>query len=147
MLTTGSSVSIVSGYRLDDQGSIRGRDKRINGFSSNLCVQTGSGAHPTSSTMGTRVLSLGCNMRLGRDTDHPPPSSSMVKNELELYSSPSSHQHGVAGQLHFYFANLTCSYPNISFHKMETKHCNRKCLLIPGLLYLYSVKGNIHTTC
>jgi hypothetical protein len=35
---------------LDDRGSIPGGAKD---FSSSLCVQTGSGAHPTSCTMGT----------------------------------------------------------------------------------------------
>jgi hypothetical protein len=41
-------------------------------FSSNLCVHTGSGAHPASCTMGTGALSPGVNG--GRDvmlTTHP----------------------------------------------------------------------------
>jgi hypothetical protein len=37
--------------RPGDQDSIPVRGERI--FSSNLCVQTGSGAHPASCTMGT----------------------------------------------------------------------------------------------
>jgi hypothetical protein len=49
----GSSGSIVSGYGLDDQAigvrSLAGAED----FSSNFCVQTGSGAHPASCTMGT----------------------------------------------------------------------------------------------
>jgi hypothetical protein len=45
-----SSVSIVSDYGLGDQGSIPSRGK---GFSSNLCVQTGSETHPASCTVGT----------------------------------------------------------------------------------------------
>jgi hypothetical protein len=52
-----SSVSIMSRYGLDDRAiEVRspseGRD-----FSSSLCVQTGSGAHPASCTVGTGVLS------------------------------------------------------------------------------------------
>jgi hypothetical protein len=48
-----SSVSIVSDYGLDNRAiGVRspagGKD-----FSSSLCVQTGSGAHPASCTMGT----------------------------------------------------------------------------------------------
>jgi hypothetical protein len=48
-----SSVSIVSDYGLDDRvigvrSSVGAKD-----FSSILCVQTGSGAHPASCTMGT----------------------------------------------------------------------------------------------
>jgi hypothetical protein len=49
-------------------------------FSSNLCVRTGSGAHPASCTVGT-----GGKARPGRDADHPPPSSAEVKKEYELY--------------------------------------------------------------
>jgi hypothetical protein len=49
----GSSGSIVSDYGLDD----RAIGVRFSGgakvFSSILCVQTGSGAHPASCTMGT----------------------------------------------------------------------------------------------
>jgi hypothetical protein len=45
-------------------------------FSSSLCVQTGSGAHPASCTMGT-----GGKARPGRDADHSPPSSAKVVNE------------------------------------------------------------------
>jgi hypothetical protein len=37
-------------YRVDDRGSIPGRGK---GFSSSLCVETTSEAHPASYSMGT----------------------------------------------------------------------------------------------
>jgi hypothetical protein len=50
-------------------------------FSSNLCVQTGSGAHPPSCPMGTGVLSPGVKALLGRDADHSPLSSAEVENE------------------------------------------------------------------
>jgi hypothetical protein len=46
-----SSVGTAMGYGLDGRGSIPGRGKR---FSPLHSVQTGSGPHPTSSTMGTR---------------------------------------------------------------------------------------------
>jgi hypothetical protein len=52
----GRSVSIVSDYGLDDWGSIPDRGRR---FSSSLCFQTGSGAHPASCPMGTGALSPG----------------------------------------------------------------------------------------
>jgi hypothetical protein len=73
--------SIVSDYGLDDRAiEIRspagGKD-----FSSNLCVQTGSGAHPASCTMGTRDPYPGGKARPGRDADHSPPSSAEVVNE------------------------------------------------------------------
>jgi hypothetical protein len=45
-------------------------------FSSNVCVQTGSGAQPASCPMGT-----GGKARPGRDADHSPPYSAEVVNE------------------------------------------------------------------
>jgi hypothetical protein len=45
------------------------------------CVQTGSGAHPASCTMGTRGPFPGTKARPGRDADHSPPSSAEVVNE------------------------------------------------------------------
>jgi hypothetical protein len=50
-------------------------------FSSNLCVQTGSGAHPASCTVGTGGSFPGGKGRPGRDADHSPPSSAEVKKE------------------------------------------------------------------
>jgi hypothetical protein len=44
-------------------------------FSSNLCVQTGSGAHP----VGTGGSFAGGKARPGRDANHSPPSSAEVK--------------------------------------------------------------------
>jgi hypothetical protein len=58
----GSSVGIVSDYRLDDQGSIPGR---VSGFL--LLVQTGSGAHPANCPVGRWG-----KVRPGRDTDLSP---------------------------------------------------------------------------
>jgi hypothetical protein len=42
-------------------------------FSSNLCVQTGSGVHPASCTMGTGGSFPGGKARPRRDADHSPP--------------------------------------------------------------------------
>jgi hypothetical protein len=50
-------------------------------FSSILCVQTGSGAHPASCTMGTGGPFSGGKVRPGRGADHSPPSSAEVVNE------------------------------------------------------------------
>jgi hypothetical protein len=49
----GSSVSIVSDYGLDDRAIGVRSPAGVKDFSSSLCVQTGSGAHPASCTMGT----------------------------------------------------------------------------------------------
>jgi hypothetical protein len=50
-------------------------------FFSNLCVQTGSGAHPASYTVGTGGSFPGGKVRPERDADHSPPSSAEVKKE------------------------------------------------------------------
>jgi hypothetical protein len=50
-------------------------------FSSSLCVQTGSGAHPASCTMGTGGPFSGSKARPVRDADHSTPSSTEVVNE------------------------------------------------------------------
>jgi hypothetical protein len=50
-------------------------------FSSNLCVQTDSGAHPAPCTVGTGGSFPGGKARPGRDADHSPPSSAEVKKE------------------------------------------------------------------
>jgi hypothetical protein len=50
-------------------------------FSSSLCVQTGSGAHPAYCTMGTGGPFPGGKARPGRDADHSTPSSVEVENE------------------------------------------------------------------
>jgi hypothetical protein len=76
-----SSVSIVSGYGLDDRAIEVRSPAGANDFSSILCVQTGSGAHPVSCTMGTGGPFLGGKARPGRDADHSPPSSAEVVNE------------------------------------------------------------------
>jgi hypothetical protein len=77
----GSSVSIVSDYGLDDRAIGVRSSAESRDFSFNLCVQTGSGAHPASCTMGTGDLSPGVKARPGRDADHSPPSSAEVMNE------------------------------------------------------------------
>jgi hypothetical protein len=52
----GSSISIVSDYRLDDRVRSPAEAKDL---SSSLCVQTSSGAHPASYPMGTGGPFLG----------------------------------------------------------------------------------------
>jgi hypothetical protein len=54
-----SSGSVMSDYGLDDLAIGVRSPAGVKDFSSNLCVQTGSGAHPASCTMGTGVLYLG----------------------------------------------------------------------------------------
>jgi hypothetical protein len=66
------SVSIVSGYGLDDREIQIRPPEQTKDFSSNLCFQIGSGAHPASCPMGTGGPFPGGKARPGRDADHSP---------------------------------------------------------------------------
>jgi hypothetical protein len=76
-----SSGSIVSDYGLGDRAIGVRSPAEAKDFSSRLCVQTGSGAHPASCTMATGGPFPGGKARPGRDADHLPPSSAEVVNE------------------------------------------------------------------
>jgi hypothetical protein len=76
-----SSGSIVSDYGLDDRAIGVRSPAGAEDFSSNICVQTGSGAHPASCTMDTGGPFPGRKAWPGRDADHSPPSSAEVVNE------------------------------------------------------------------
>jgi hypothetical protein len=71
-----NSGSIVSDYGLDDR-AIRVRSPT----GAILCVQTGSGVHPTSCKMGTGSPFPGGKARPGRDGSHSSPSNAEVENE------------------------------------------------------------------
>jgi hypothetical protein len=66
------SVSIASDYELYDRAIEDRSPAEARDFSSNLCVHTGSGAHPISCTMGTGSPFPGGKARPGRDVDHSP---------------------------------------------------------------------------
>jgi hypothetical protein len=55
----GSSVSILSDYRLYDQATGVWSLAEARNFSSSLCVQTNTELHPASYPMGTGVLAQG----------------------------------------------------------------------------------------
>jgi hypothetical protein len=76
-----SSGSIVSDYGLDNRAIWVRSQAGAKDFSSSLCVQTGSGAHPASCTMGTGGPFPGGKAWPGRDADHSPLSSAEVVNE------------------------------------------------------------------
>jgi hypothetical protein len=65
----------VCDYGLDDRAIGVRSPAGAKDFSSSLYVQTDSGAHPASCTMGT-----GGKARQGRDAHHSPPSSAEVVN-------------------------------------------------------------------
>jgi hypothetical protein len=75
------SGSIVSDYGLDDRAIGVRSPAGAEDFSSILCIQTGSGAHPAYCTMGTGGPFPGGKARPGRDADHSPPVSAEVVNE------------------------------------------------------------------
>jgi hypothetical protein len=77
----GSSVSTVSGYGLDDRAIEVWSPAGAEDFSSNLCVQTGSGTTQPPVQWVPGVLSPRGKERLGRDADNSPPSSAEVINE------------------------------------------------------------------
>jgi hypothetical protein len=81
----GSSVSIVSGYKLNDRVNEVRSPAEVEDFSSYLCVHTGSGAHPACYPMGTEGPSPGGKARPRRDADNSTPSSAEVVNEQKLY--------------------------------------------------------------
>jgi hypothetical protein len=76
-----SSGSIVSDYGLDDRAIGVRSQAGAKDFSSNLCVQTGSGVHPASCTVGTGGPFPEGKARPGRDANHSPLSSAEVVNE------------------------------------------------------------------
>jgi hypothetical protein len=71
----------ASGYGLTTGRSRFNPRQRRKDFSSNLCVQTGSGDHPASCTMGTGDPFPGAKARQGCEAHHSPLSSAEVENE------------------------------------------------------------------
>jgi hypothetical protein len=71
----------MSDYGLDDPAIEVRSPAEVRDFSSSLSVQTGSGAHPASCTMGTGGPFPGGKARPWRDADRSPSSSVEVENE------------------------------------------------------------------
>jgi hypothetical protein len=69
----------VSDYGLDDRAIEVRSPAEAEDISSNLCVQTGSGAHSASCTMGTGGPFPGGKARPRRDADHSPTSSAQFQ--------------------------------------------------------------------
>jgi hypothetical protein len=98
---TGSSESTVSGYGLEDRRSRFDPQQSRKNFSSSLCVQTGSMAHPASCTMGTGILYQG--LKRGRGVTlithpHPIPRSKMSRS-CTSSPTPQAPPWRVVGQL------------------------------------------------
>jgi hypothetical protein len=100
----GRSVSIVSGYGLDDRVTEVRSPAEAKDFSYSFCVQTGSAAHPASCPMGTAGPFPGDEARPGRDPDHSPdlvPRSRMSRSYIS--SPPQAPPWRVVGRLYFCF--------------------------------------------
>jgi hypothetical protein len=91
----GSLISMVSGYGLDDRAIGVRSPAGAKDFSSNFCVQTGSGSHPASCPMGTEGPFPGVKARPGHDADHSPPLVSRSRMSRSYTSSPPKRLHGV----------------------------------------------------
>jgi hypothetical protein len=90
IVSWGSLVSIVSGYGLDDRAIEVRSPAGVKDFSSILCVQTGSGAHPASCRVCARGPFPGGKAQLGHDAGHSRPSSAKVVNEEPIPPLPPS---------------------------------------------------------
>jgi hypothetical protein len=90
-----SSGSIVSDYGLDDRAIEVRSPAGEEDFSSIHCVQTGSGAHPASCTMGTGGPFPGGKARPGRDADHSAHLGPRSRMSWCYTSSPPKRLHGV----------------------------------------------------
>jgi hypothetical protein len=86
----GSVFSIVYNYTLDNWDSIPNRAKDL---SSSLCVQTSTRVHPASCPVGSGGPFPVGKAQLWHDSEHSPPSSAEIKNELQLHlpSPPAWH--------------------------------------------------------
>jgi hypothetical protein len=110
--TESRDSSVYSAGLRDGWSGVRFPIRVRNFYPRHSCVQTGSGAHPHSYTMGTRG-SLGAK-RPGREADHLPPSSAEVKNvcaaipPLPQYASMALCSKKSWGHLYLHFKDLDC---------------------------------------
>jgi hypothetical protein len=76
-------------------------------LSSNLSVQTGSGAHPATCTVGTGGSFPGGKARRGRDADHSPlPVPRLRKSRSYTSCHPDAPLWSVTGPLHLYLLHV-----------------------------------------
>jgi hypothetical protein len=97
MRSWGSSFSIVSDYRLDNGATGVRSPTETKNFSSSLCIQTNSEAHPASYPMGTGYPLPGCKTRPGRDADHAPHLVQRSRMSRSYISSLLCRLHGSSG--------------------------------------------------
>jgi hypothetical protein len=91
----GSWVNIVSGHGLNNRAIEVRSPAGAEDFSSSLCVQTGSGIHTASCTIGTGSPFPGGKAQPGRDADHSPHLVPRSRMSRSYTSSPPKRLHGV----------------------------------------------------
>jgi hypothetical protein len=124
----GSSVSIVTGYRLDDRGSMLGRGK---GFSCSLCVQISTKTTQPPVQWVPGGFFLAGKAQPGRQADH---SSHLVSRSRMSRSYTSSYPwclHGGSGKD---FALFYVLYGNRKFVAMFTRASSPDSRLQSGFL-------------
>jgi hypothetical protein len=110
-------VNIVADYRVDDRAIGVRSPTEAKDFYSSLCVQTASGAHPASCTMGTGVTFPEAKARTGREADHSPHLVPKSRISWSYISSLLCRLHGDSGtaftSTHF---NNNVSHVHIGTH-------------------------------
>jgi hypothetical protein len=91
----GSSVNIVSDHGLDDRAIEVQSPAGAKDLSSNLCVETSSGAHPASCTMGTGGHFPGVKRGQGVTPTTHPLLVPRLRMSRSYISSPPKRHHGV----------------------------------------------------
>jgi hypothetical protein len=149
MKSRGSSVSIVSGYRLDYRTIEVRSPTEAKDFSSNLCVQTGSGAHPTYCRMGTGDIFRGGKAWPGRDADHSPHAVPRSWMSRSYTSSPSCACIGVLCGCLFYklWSSSVCNFLNssLTFVKIFSLGPCSQTPSVYALLLMWDTKFYTHT--
>jgi hypothetical protein len=110
-----SSGGIVSDYGLHNRAIGVRSQAGAKDFSSNICIQTGSEAHPASCTMGTGGSFPRGKARPGRDADHSPylvPRSRMSRSYTS--SIPQAPPWRLAGLLCFSLLLLLTRQPSLT---------------------------------
>jgi hypothetical protein len=137
---------LLISIRIDMQQSVCGVRSPAGAkyFSSILCVQTGSGEHPASCTMGTGGPFTGGKARPGRDADHSPPPSAEVVNEELYLLSPQAPPWRLAVVLYFFFTFMDMQQKSSYIWTSYEQH--RKLFTVHVSLFCYQYAYRLQTS-
>jgi hypothetical protein len=117
---------------MGDPGSITCRGKRT--FPLSLCVQTSSGAHLASCTVGTRYPFPGTKAQPGHDADHSPPLVPRSRmSRSYTFSAPS--------------AFVACSGTALALTHIQSFQIGRLCTNSLAGVYSYAVYVSVLVKC